>query len=168
MSRCFYTNGEKLIINFPKATGTVVAGVAVTAMGVGGYYVNFPIEDAPEWTIRAVGIALIVAGLLTTTARTGAIIDRRDDNVTRWFGLLLPMFHRRRRVQPQQVRLHAESYTYRGHTTTWYPITLLCAGGKIHLGQPDAVMQAWSIAQAVANHLGIELLDETESCGAFA
>ncbi len=140
----------------------ISTGLFFTAGGGALLYFKIPVEDAPDWTVQAVGGCVLAIGLLCLLTRGGAEIDRETGTVTKWWGLLVPLFKSARRVSPEVIRLSHEFTRYRGQTMHWYPITLECTGDKIELDRPDKVMPAWTLAQNVANFLGVELVDESE------
>lgn len=168
MSSTVYHQGDKLVIRFSRSSLTVAAGVALVLAGVSMIWrPTLPGEiDTPFWDLA--GGMMLLVGTVIALFRCGAVVDRSTDTLARWTGFVIPMvstiplFRRNMRITPRYIRLANECYCYRGQKTNWYPITLVGEARSVTLGRPEAIMQAWSIAQALATHLGVDLSDETE------
>jgi hypothetical protein len=121
-------------------------------------------RDVPPWYILLPTGALIAGiGVLLVFTRRGTIVDRRNERVTRWWGLLRPMRSTTRpladfdRVQMTQAVRRARNRSY-----TVYPVRL--AGPK---GLPLTVDEklthagALELAKDLATFAGLRLIDHT-------
>lgn len=164
-----YQQGEELNISFGRPPAILAVGLVLVLLGALGVARPTLAAELPTQYWDVVGLACLVAGMLTSTFRTGAVLNRSRNSVKRWVGFGLPivpdirLFQRRHDLTPHYVHLGSETDLTKRSTVTWYPITLVGESENITFGKPEAVMQAWSVAQAIATYFAIQLVDETES-----
>ena len=147
-----------------RATGVVFAvafGLVFVLGGAAMMYFDVPVSDGPPWSLKAFGGGAVAFGLLCMSIRGGTMIDREKKIVSRWIGLLVPMYTRTRPFEARAVRLTREFSTHKGQRIYTYPISLSTPEGDLQLGAGCKVMPAWTAAQAIATFLQLDLVDES-------
>ena len=138
-----------------------LSGLWVLLMGLG--VGPFPASGGFPASLVAVLVGLIftaIGGILIF-GRSGLIIDRRENRVVRWQGLLVPL---RRTVRPldsfDRVRLDCS----RDDKTTSYPVQLARGGdpeGAITVEEPSDYQQARQTAETLARFVRKPLEDHS-------
>ena len=162
MSQECQQSAQTMALNNPKSWAAIISGFVSAAIGGALLYFEIPLDGAPVWTWKAVAVVCFVIGVLGLFGRTGSVIQKESGTVTKWWGLLFPMFKSSRRVSPEAIRLSHHEFHSRGQVAHWYPITLECTGDRIELDRHQEVMPAWAVAQNVATFLGVELVDDSQ------
>ncbi len=157
------THGERLYVNEEKTWGAFGIAVFFALCGLVPFFVHIPVEDAPGWTLPAVGGGVIFLCFLGCLFRSGSSFDRSTGVFYTWAGFGPLTFGRRYQIEPTAVRIECEEYQRKGQKFIWHPVKLLAGKREFHLCQPDDVMKAGSVAQTVASFLNVQVIDQSFS-----
>lgn len=125
----------------------------------------FPVsgDDAPWYVVVPFGLVFAVVGAGLMFGRSGVIIDRRQNMVTKWYGILVPMkqtqesigFYNQLTITREIRRGDKSSYTV-------YPVRLVGAGAeKINIGEPRDYQTARNYAELLAQFLKMTIVDSS-------
>ncbi len=144
--------------------GTLYGGCAMVAAG-GIPVLSETIRDyAPGYLLGWWGAGLLACGLLLLVYRRGAVVDRAERTVERWWGLgHLPVFWRTQPLTAHTVEISKLTHVNgEGADTIRYPVALLGNGQRAVLVTGHSATNSWALAQLLADFLGVTLADKTE------
>lgn len=118
----------------------------------------------PEFLLGWWGAAWVVAGLIALAYRRGAVVDRAERTVMRWWGLwCLPLVRKTRPLTAHTVEVSKITYVSgESFDMTKYPIALVGEGRREVLACGNAISTSWALTQLLADFLGVGISDKTE------
>lgn len=121
----------------------------------------------------AAGIFVFLFGLIFASVgaaflfgRTGITFDKAAKTVTRWYGLLFPMWTKVEQLEQYaavQITQETRKSSSKSSTTyTVYPVRLATSGDDTYdISEPREEMEARKLAEEIAKFLDLDILDST-------
>ncbi|MCY3023734.1 MAG: hypothetical protein NTW87_32540 [Planctomycetota bacterium] len=138
--------------------GVIFAALMGTMKTKGGA----PVTGAAAIAPALFGLVFACVGAVFVFGRSGFIFDRGAKTVTRWYGLLFPMWTKVYEWrQFTEVTITRETRRSKNSTYTVYPVRLTGTGDKLDISEPRDEGEARKLAEEIAKFMDLGVTDSS-------
>ena len=139
-----------------------IGGIGLTTIGLFGLFCESAASLMPESLTGFGAMVAVLIGLCILLGRKGAVVNRRDNVVTLWWGILsIPLHQTSRPLSCSSVHVGKQVDLWDDLLRTCYPITLTSPSRRLVLAAGHKVHPTSEIARALAGFLNVRFEDET-------
>ncbi|MBN1341827.1 MAG: hypothetical protein JXQ73_04065 [Phycisphaerae bacterium] len=141
----------------------LIAGVAFTIAALSGEVKQTGTnEPAPLYFAVPFGLLFATVGAVLVFGRRGVVLDRRNRELTTWYGLMVPIKSKRRSLDGfNEVGLTKEVRQSQKSSYTCFPVRLTGSPEPFLIEEPREYQQSRRQAERVAKFLDLPMVDKS-------